>query len=471
MYVKTLIQSMNLFCHMSLGWNLEVKKLKKKLISGLLCFSLMLSYSLPFDKKVKAEDTSNVDAKTLNIYSQKGTTAITIDMKTGEIIYAKNIDAKVFPASTTKLLTALVLNDSKKETDMLTYTKSAAVQPAFSLNVNIHAIKVGDKLSADDALKGLLIYSGNDAAYVIAANIINKLDASPQEVRDEFSVLMNKKAEALGLKNSHFITPNGLHDPNHYTTAYDMSLIGRKALENPWILKTIGLQETTLTTENGVKIPITNRNKIIFENEPVYDKTCLGGKTGYTEQAGKCLVAKYERNGRQIMGIVMNAPYDSNDVEVFKDMNEIINWSYSQKQTTLYKKEAAYKTVSLSYKPLMYFGPTRFIEVPLNLSEDLTYYSNSVNDAEKVVTSKIDTISPWKLSKDKSIGTVTLKERGITKTYKIYPGLDRKDILSSNKILYVCFITFSSLILLLIVLIAANLILTAKKKRPQKKYY
>lgn len=79
-----------------------------------------------------------------------------MDMKTGEIIYAKNIDAKVFPASTTKLLTALVLNDSKRNGHAYLY-KSAAVQPAFSLNVNIHAIKVGDKLSADDALKGLLI--------------------------------------------------------------------------------------------------------------------------------------------------------------------------------------------------------------------------------------------------------------------------------------------------------------------------
>lgn len=431
----------------------------------------MLSYNLPFDKKVKAADTSNVDSKTLNIFTQKATTAITIDMKTGEIIYAKNIDSKVFPASTTKLLTALVLSDSKKETDMLTYTKSAVLQPAFSLNVNIHSIKVGDKLSADDALKGLLIYSGNDAAYVIAANIINKLDASPQEVRDEFSVLMNKKAESLGVKNSHFITPNGLHDPNHYTTAYDMSIIGRKALVNPWVLKTIGLKQATITTQNGVKIPVTNRNKIIFENEPVYDKSCLGGKTGYTEQAGKCLVAKYERDGRQIMGIVMNAPYDLNDTEVFKDMNEIVNWSYAQKQTTLYKKETAYKTVSLSYKPLIYFGPTRFIEVPLNLSENLTYYSNTVNDAEKVVTSKIDPISPWNLSKDKPIGTITLKERGVIKTYKLYPGLDKKDFLSTNKTLYIGFITFSSLILLLIILIVTDLILTAKKKRPQKKYY
>lgn len=430
-----------------------------------------MSLNLPFSKNAKAAEAPNVDPKSLNISSQKGTTAITIDMKTGEIIFAKNIDAKVFPASTTKLLTSLVLSDSKKETDMLTYTKSAALQPAFSLNVNIHSIKVGDKLSADDALKGLLIYSGNDAAYVIAANIINKLDASPQEVRDEFSVLMNKKAESLGLKNSHFITPNGLHDPNHYTTAYDMSLIGRKALVNPWVIKTVGLQNVTLTTQNGVKIPVTNRNKIIFEKEPVYDKTCLGGKTGYTEQAGKCLVALFERNGRKIMGIVMNAPYDSQDLQVFKDMNEIINWSYNQKPTVLCKKEAAYKTVSLSYKPLIYFGPTRFLEVPLNLSENLTYYSNSVNDSEKTITSKIDNITPWTLSKDKPIGTVTLKERGVTKTIKVYPGIDKKDIINANKILYTCFIVFSSLVLLLIILIIINIILTAKKKRPAKKYY
>lgn len=415
--------------------------------------------------KVKAADEDP------NLPKIEAKSALTLDMKTGEIIYAKNIDAKVYPASTTKLLTALILNDTKKETDLLTYPKSAAAQPSFSLNINIHHINVGDKMTADNALKGLLIYSGNDAAYIIAANIVNKIDASPEEVKQEFSVLMNKKAASLGLKNSHFITPNGLHDPNHYTTAYDMSIIGNTALKNPWILKTVGLKETTAVTESGVKLPVTNRNKIIFDKEPVYDKTCLGGKTGYTEEAGKCLIAKFERNGRQMLGVVMHSTYDSKDIQVFKDMNTIINWSYSQQQTTLYKKDSIIKTVSLSYKPLKFFGPTKFLEVPLVISDNINYYKNAVNDTDKSIEIKTNKVNPWNLNTKTPIGTVKFKERGVSKTYNIYSSLDKKDIIASNKILYTGTLIAAAFVLILVALILIQIGLKVKRRKKTKKLY
>lgn len=400
-----------------------------KFITIILVFSLCLSLSMTTSVYADS-DTSN---KFPDIFAKS---AITIDAQTGEIIYCKNIDSKIYPASTTKLLTAILLTESKKENSLLTYTKSASMQPSYSMNINIHPIKVGDQMTADSAMKGLLIYSGNDAAYVIADNILGKLDETPAQTIANFSKLMNKKVKELGLKNTNFVTPNGLHDPNHYSTAYDMSVIGRKAFSIPWILKTVGLTNTTAETVSGVKLPVSNRNKIIFENQPVYDKTCLGGKTGFTDQAGKCLVAIYNRNGKKIIGVVMKSVYDQADTQVFKDMNAIINWSYNQPETTLHKSGTIYKTVPVRYKPLRFFGPTRTADIPVMIKENIMYYKNSVNDSEKTFSENVSSLNPWKLNTKDSIGTLTLKERNVTKSYKLYSTVGASNLLSQNKTLY-----------------------------------
>lgn len=154
-----------------------------------------------------------------------GKSAIVIDAKTGEIIYAKDIDASpMYPASTTKLLTALLLAEHKQPNDLLTYTQNAANQPEYSLYnlVGRSKIRVGDTMTADNVMKALLLFSANDSAYMIADNIAG----SPAE----FANMMNEKIKSLGLKHTHFITPNGLDNgiDNHYTSAYDLSVITRE---------------------------------------------------------------------------------------------------------------------------------------------------------------------------------------------------------------------------------------------------
>ena len=152
-----------------------------------------------------------------------GKAAISVDMDTNEIIYTKNIDNKMYPASITKLVTALLLAENKKSTDNLTYTKTAKEQPPYSYNLNVQPVAIGDTMSADNVMDGLLLYSGNDIAYMIADNV--------GQNSTNFAKMMNDKAMKLGMKNSHFITPNGLDDKNnqHYTTAYDLTLLGRAA--------------------------------------------------------------------------------------------------------------------------------------------------------------------------------------------------------------------------------------------------
>ena len=165
--------------------------MKQKKLSLLLTFIFI--FSLTFNV-FAAENTSKSEPQ---IY---GKAAITIDMETGEIIYAKDIDKQMYPASTTKLITALLLAENKNKSDKLTYTQGAKAQPADSLNINLHPIDVGETMSAADAMDGLLLYSGNDVAYMIADNI--------GKDEKDFANKMNEEINKLGLKNTHFITPN-----------------------------------------------------------------------------------------------------------------------------------------------------------------------------------------------------------------------------------------------------------------------
>lgn len=156
--------------------------LKRKLISLILTVTISLSLgSTAF--AASESQTPKLVAKT----------AVSIDADTGELIYGNKADTKVYPASTTKLLTALMLVDAKKSTDVLTYTKSAQEQPSASINKDVKPLKPGEKITVDNALKGLLIYSANDIAYMIAGNLTGKLDASVKDTNTAFSPLMNKK--------------------------------------------------------------------------------------------------------------------------------------------------------------------------------------------------------------------------------------------------------------------------------------
>ncbi|AGK98135.1 D-alanyl-D-alanine carboxypeptidase family protein [Clostridium pasteurianum] len=436
--------------------------MKRKIISLILTFAISLSIG---STAFAAENNQPPQ-----LYPK--TTAVAIDAETGEVIYEKNLDNKIYPASTTKLLTALLLTETKKPTDLLTYTASAKAQPSASINLDKKPLNIGQQMTVENAMKGLLIYSANDIAYMIADNILGKLDDNVSDTNRDFSVLMNKKIAELGLKSTHFITPNGLHDPNHYTTAYDMSVIAKNAFSNKYILDTVKQKEATITTADGINIPIENRNKLILEKETsLYDKTCIGGKTGYTNEAGKCLIAVFDRGGRKIIGVIMNSGYDSQDTLVFKDMENLVNYSYTINYTNLYTSNSTYKTETVSYKPLKFFGPTKTIQVPLLLKENVKYYKNDINDKEKKLTDNISSLDPWKLKTDTSVGTLTLTERGITKKYNLYAGVSTGDLIKDNKLLYGGVLAGIIAVVAVIIILIFNIINLFSKRGRRKSYY
>lgn len=387
-----------------------------------------------------------------SIYAQS---AISIDLNTNEIIYEKNIDSVVYPASTTKLLTALLLAESKSKDDLLTYTETAKKQPEYSLNTNLFPINVGDKFTAKDAMLGLLLYSGNDVAYMIADNVAGDAES--------FKNKMNEKVASLGLKNTHFVTPNGLHDKDHYTTAYELSVIARAANKNDWVKEAMGTKKADITTTSGIKMTVENRNKLLEVNG------CIGGKTGYTTEAGKCLAAVYERDGRKILGVVMKSVYDKDDTFVFNDMEKIIDWSYNEKPEALYTARTVIKTESLKYKPLVFFGPVKTIDVPVVAKEDITYYNNSINKSELKESYDFSNLSVTKLSGSKSIGTIKIQQRDSVKSYDLYSSLSKFAVIKANGILYLG--TLAALVLLIGITVIIIKKVRSRNNRNRTYYY
>ncbi|MFL0248233.1 D-alanyl-D-alanine carboxypeptidase family protein [Candidatus Clostridium stratigraminis] len=384
-----------------------------------------------------------------------GKAGITMDIDTGEIIYQNNIDSRYYPASTTKLMTALIFAENKNKTDEIKYTESAKKQPQDSIDKNLHQMQIGDTMSAEDTMDALMLFSANDAANMMADSVSGN--------EEKFVQLMNDKVSKLGLKNTHFVTANGLHDDQHYTTPYDLSVIARAAFKNDWVQESMQKKTSKVSISDGTVLILNNRNKNLGVNGAV------GGKTGYTSQAGRCLVEFYNRGGRRLVGVVMKSVYDSQDNAVFNDMEKIIDWSYKQKTVTLNKAGDTVKTETLSYKPFRFFGPQKTIDVPLVIKEDLNYYDNAVNKKEMKEDFNLSKLNLWSLSSDKPVGTMTLKEREVAKEYKLYTTVSTSSIIKANLLLYL-----GALIVLVLILFAVLMTILKLKnlrRRKSNRYY
>ena len=424
--------------------------MKKNLVLKALVLTLSLSLFSPLISTGYAA-TSTTKTTAQGLPDIKAESALTMDLETGEIIYCKDADSKRFPASTTKLLTALLLSENKKPTDQLEYTKSAKEQPEYSLNLNYmhNTMQVGDKVLADDIMKGLLLFSGNDTAYVIADNVSGDSKA--------FADLMNKKAKELGANNSNFITANGLHNENHYTTAYDLSLIEKAAFANDWVRETMELQKAPITLKNS-KIILENRNLTLGKNGNI------AGKTGTTSQAGGCLATVYERNGRQLIGVVLkDRQIDNADMTKFNDMDSIMNYSYSASKTTYKSSGENVGTAEVQYKPFVVFGPTKTIILPLKLTQDVSYYKNTINDAESKITYKVTDSSAWDLLFNKAT-KLTYSTRNYTEAVTGAVDISLGAIVKDNLITYIATIVAIIIIITLIALIK-NMASNSRRKK------
>ena len=223
-------------------------------------------------------------------------------MSQQKVFYSEQIHDRLFPASTTKILTLYLALKYGTLSDIVTVSDNAVAVPSDS---SVAGLRSGEQLTLEDLLYGLMLPSGNDSAVAIAEHISGSVDA--------FVELMNKEANALGATNSHFVNPHGYHDENHYTTAYDLYLIFNQGILNQKFIDIIS--SATYTTDikepDGSTRSVTWKQSNLFVNgtrTAPENVTVIGGKTGTTDEAGACLVL-YEQDSqsRPYISIVMGA--------------------------------------------------------------------------------------------------------------------------------------------------------------------
>ncbi|HWR19998.1 MAG TPA: D-alanyl-D-alanine carboxypeptidase family protein, partial [Clostridia bacterium] len=215
--------------------------------------------------------------------------AILLEAGTGKVLYEKNAYIKLPMASTTKVMTAILALECCALSDTVTVTEDAYGTEGSSIYLELE-----EKMSVEDLLYGLMLNSGNDAAVALAVHIGGSLEG--------FANLMNAKAREIGANNTNFVTPHGLPNGDHYTTAYDLALISAYALKNEDFCTIVGTTYHRTTTGNFQRT-FKNKNKLLWQYE--------GGngiKTGYTKAAGKCLSFAAQREGMQLIGVVLNCP-------------------------------------------------------------------------------------------------------------------------------------------------------------------
>lgn len=223
---------------------------------------------------------------------------IVMDSDTGTVLYGKNMDQPYYPASITKILTALIVLERCDLNEMVTFSHDDVYN--VEAGSSSAGIDEGDVLTVRDCLYALMLASANESANALACHISGS--------REAFAQLMNEKAQSLGCTGSHFNNPSGLNDENHYTTAHDMALIARAAIQNPEFLTINGtrsyqLAPTKRTPEGGY---VANHHKMLNKNEAVYYPGAFAGKTGYTSLAGNTLVTCAKKNDMTLIAVVLN---------------------------------------------------------------------------------------------------------------------------------------------------------------------
>ena len=268
------------------------------------------------------------------------------ELNTGAVVYEYNADERVYPASTTKIMTYIIVAENVEDFDQtmieITEDSLAELDPESSvMGLESH---IGESFSVRDLLYGLMLPSGNDAALVLAGYVGGSIDG--------FADLMNRKAAQLGCEGTHFMTPHGLHDANHYTTARDMAVITKYALQ----LKDFAeITNTKSYTPSGFTEPVTTTNYLIDQSQHdgvYYYPYAKGIKTGYTDEAGRCLISAAEKNEYHYLCVALGADYSfAEDINyAMLDTAAFYKWAFdSVSNQIVYSSSDTLQSIPVEY--------------------------------------------------------------------------------------------------------------------------
>ena len=337
---------------------------------------LLLFISIPLVKAEEAEDLAP-NAKS----------AIMIEASTGEILFQKNKDEKLAPASMTKMMSMLLImeeieNGNLKWDEMITTSEKAS-----SMGGSQIFLKAGEKMTVEDLLKGVAIASGNDAVVALAERVSGS--------EEQFVKRMNTRAKDLGLKNTNFINATGLTADNHYSSAYDMSLIAKELVRHEKILEFTSTYEDYLRKDTKSPFWLVNTNRLVRFKEGVD-----GLKTGFTDEAGYCLTATMKKDNMRLITVVMK---EENTSKRSADTTKMLDYGFN-----IYMVQTILDEKTTIEKKKVELGKTLTTEIVPK--ENITIL-NKKSDDQKNITYKTNInkiIAPVK--KGDKVGTIDIIE-------------------------------------------------------------
>lgn len=370
----------------------------KKIFYSILIFLLiLLNFSTvcadDVDNEVDFEDTIEVTASNVSELPKTNSRRyIVYDRISKSMIIGKNEDIKSAMASTTKIMTTIVILEKADLNEKVTVSAKAGGTGGSRLG-----LKRGDKASVRDLLYGLMLRSGNDAAVALAEHVGGSVKG--------FAELMNEKAIELGLTNTHFVTPHGLDDANHYTTALELAKLTDYAMDNETFAKIVGTKSTTIYINNQSR-QINNTNELLGVLNGV-----VGVKTGFTNNAGRCLVTETKRNNMDIITIVLGADTKKDRT---KDSVNLIEYTFSRYkmynlEEQIIKEFNKWKNINekriliikgKTSNPKLALGAIEKATIPICDNDKIEYSINALTEIEAPV-------EQWNV-----MGTLTVKLNG-----------------------------------------------------------
>ena len=409
------------------------------IMTGTVCFA---NETITPDIKI-SEITPNLE--NLNIFSNA---AILIDSNSGKTLYEKNSTKKVYPASTTKILTAIIAIENienLQETTTVNYSAISVIPAGYSSAY----LSEGEVISLEYVLQAFLIHSANEAGNVLAEHVSGSIE--------KFVELMNQKLKEIGCKNTHFVNTNGIHDENHYTTAEDMAIIARYCMKNQKFREIVAMKSCTIPkTNKSDERYYKNTNDLVNPSSEYYLKDCIGIKTGYTTPAQNCLISACNRDGLELIAVVLGAPHiDSGKSTRNLDSIELYNYGYKN----FASKKIASEGNSI-YNIKIKNGTKETKDLDLIIQNDINALINTNNENITYSINLNDNLSA-PISANTVLGTITYTSEGIEYTENLVAS---HDVYKSN-----FFIFILGLILALILIIIINMInLRLKLKRKKK---
>ncbi|MFI3213471.1 MAG: D-alanyl-D-alanine carboxypeptidase family protein [Eubacteriales bacterium] len=465
----------------------KYKQLQKGLVACFLSFSLLCSSSIQSMATEESEEVDIIDEVTeesegVDIVDEEidssdiswpsgpevnASAAILMDINTGTILYGKNIHDQLYPASITKILTAYIAMQESDMDEMVTFSSEAVYSINWREDANM-GIKVGEIITMEQALYGVLVGSANEAAYAVGEHISGSMD--------DFVTLMNETATELGCLNSNFMNPNGIHDDYHYTTAYDMAMIGKAFFSNELLCNmssTTSYQVPYSETQSNEELIVWAKSSLLPGKTYAYDYL-VGTKTGYTSESNQTLVSCAENNGMKLVCVIL----DDESPNQFTDTINLFEWGFNHFQTlNISDLDTQYNITSTSFfssnsedlfgnsEPILEISDSDYIILPNDASFENTLSSISYDTENEDAVASINFTYA-----DTSVGSIpiTLVQQ-VTEVFDFDDYVEPIEVVEEDPIIYVNVINIVGIIAICFVILLVFFIFYAQLQHKRRR--